>query len=58
MMLNLIQHLIKKASKIENYNVEEIHHAMQDFVNTHEIGFGKIMMSLLSLACPRYSCDY
>ncbi|MCK0203722.1 glutamate--tRNA ligase, partial [Ornithobacterium rhinotracheale] len=42
----ILNQFLAQNEKIENYNAEEIHHAVQDFVNTHEIGFGKIMMPL------------
>ncbi|MRJ10807.1 glutamate--tRNA ligase [Ornithobacterium rhinotracheale] len=42
----ILNQFLAQNEKIENYNAEEIHHAVQDFVNAHEIGFGKIMMPL------------
>ncbi|MGV4379497.1 glutamate--tRNA ligase [Ornithobacterium rhinotracheale] len=42
----ILNQFLAQNEKIENYNAEEIHHAVQDFVNTYEIGFGKIMMPL------------
>lgn len=42
----ILNQFLAQNEKIENYKAEDIHHAVQDFVNTHEIGFGKIMMPL------------
>ncbi|QAR29976.1 glutamate--tRNA ligase [Ornithobacterium rhinotracheale] len=42
----ILNQFLAQNEKIENYNAEEIHHAVQDFVAAHGIGFGKIMMPL------------